>query len=149
MPEHTSIEAAKLPDVPLVNPSMASLGSIFADHDRLLHELCSLAAAAVGIDAEDQKVGYRLSSPAVRTVQSKAVPTENSGPLDGIGTGSSAHVNLAAIWPLTFSQRDTVHHLPHFDLTVDDWLKSQRQSSPTNININGLSEPARFDVAEL
>ncbi|KAI4648912.1 uncharacterized protein J4E78_008429 [Alternaria triticimaculans] len=85
MPEHTLIEAAKLAGAPLVDTLMSSLGSIFAGHDRLLHELFSLAAA-VDTDAENQKADYRLPSPAVGSVQSKTVPTENSGPLDGIGT---------------------------------------------------------------
>ncbi|KAI4681275.1 uncharacterized protein J4E88_005783 [Alternaria novae-zelandiae] len=148
MPEHTSIEAAKLPGVPLVDTLMSNLGSIFAEQDRLLQELCSLAAA-VGTDAEDHKADYRLSSPAVRTVRLKAVPTKDSGPLNGTGTSNSAHGNLTAIRPLTFNQRQPGRHLPHSDLALYDWLKSQRQSSLTNIRTNELGEPAPFDVAEL
>jgi len=146
VPVHTSVEVANLPEVPLVDAFMSSLGSIFARHDRLLHELYSLAAA-VGTDAEDQNAGYRLSSPAGRAVQSKAVPTTNTGPLDGIGTGSSAHGNSAATQPLTFNQRQPVRHLPYSDLAVYDWLKSQQQSSLTNVSANELGEPAPFDVS--
>ncbi|KAI4686705.1 hypothetical protein J4E81_008365 [Alternaria sp. BMP 2799] len=147
-PEYTSIEAAKLPGASLVDTLMSSLGSIFADHDRLLHELCSLAAA-VGTDAEDQKADYRLSSPAGRAIQSKAVPATNTGPLDGIGTGSSARGNLAETRPLTFNQSQLIRHLPHSDLAVYDWLKSQRQSSLTNASPNELGEPAPFNLARL
>ncbi|KAI4632695.1 hypothetical protein J4E80_000052 [Alternaria sp. BMP 0032] len=148
MPEHTSIEAAKLPGVPLVDTLMSSLGSIFTDHDRLLHKLRSLAAA-VGTDAEDQKAGYGLPSPAVCTVESKSVLTENSEPLDGVGTGSSAHWNLAATRPLTFNRRNPVHHLLRSDLAVYDWLKSQLDNSLANTSANELDEPAPLDVAKL
>ncbi|KAI4701924.1 hypothetical protein J4E89_010443 [Alternaria sp. Ai002NY15] len=148
IPEHTSIEAAKLPGVPLVDISMSSLGSIFADHDRLLHELCS-QAAAVDTGAEDQKAGYGLSRPTVRTIQSKAVPIENSESLDGIGTGSSAHADLAATRPLIFNQSQSIRHLSRSDVAVYDWLKPQIGSSPINISANELGEPAPFDVTKL
>ncbi|KAI4614743.1 uncharacterized protein J4E87_009338 [Alternaria ethzedia] len=146
--QHTSIEAAKLAGAPLVDTLIPIFTSKFVDYDRLLHELY-LQAAAVGTGAEDQKADYRLPSPAVRTAQSKAVPTENSEPLDGIGTGSSAHINLAAVRLMTFNKRDPVRHIPHSDLAVYDWLKSQPDNSLANISTNEPGEPAPFDVIKL
>ncbi|KAI4682663.1 uncharacterized protein J4E84_007127 [Alternaria hordeiaustralica] len=147
IPENTSVAAAKLPKTQLVDTLMSSLGSIFVDYDTLLHERYA-QVAAVGTDAEDQKAGYHLPSLAVRTVQSKAVPTENSEPLYGIGTSSSVHMNLAAR-SLMFNQRHPVRHLPHSDLAVYDWLKSQPDNSLANISANGLGEHAPFDVIKL
>jgi len=81
IPENTSIAAAKLPAMQLVDTLMPVSMPIFADYDTLLHGLC-LQAAAVGSDAEDEKAAYRLLSPAVHEVAFKALPTENPGPQD-------------------------------------------------------------------
>jgi len=142
---NTSVAAAKLPAMQPVDTLMPISMSIFADYDTLLHELYP-QAEAVGTDSEDEKADYRLLRPGVRKIAFKALPTEDPGPQDGIGTGSSAHRNLAATRRLTFNQSQPVLHLPHPDLAVYDWLKSQRQCSLTNISTNEPGEHALFDV---
>ncbi|KAI4913241.1 uncharacterized protein J4E92_009864 [Alternaria infectoria] len=148
IPENTSIAAARLPAMQLVGTLMLISMPIFADYDTLLHGLC-LQAAAVGSDAEDEKADYRLLSPAIHDVAFKAVSTKDPRPQNDIGSSNSAHRNLTTAQPLTFNRHHPVYDLPRSDLAVYDWLKSQRQSSLTNISANELGEPAPFDVAKL
>jgi len=148
IPENTSVVAAKLTAMQLVDSLMPSFESVFADYDRLLHELYP-QATAVGIDAKDEKADYRLLSPAVHEVAFKALPTTNPGSHDGIGTGSSAHGNLTTAQPLTFNRHHPVYDLPRSDLAVYDWLKPQPDNSLANISTNEPGVPAPFDVVEL
>ncbi|KAI4944370.1 hypothetical protein J4E86_009428 [Alternaria arbusti] len=148
IPGNTSFESAKLPAMQLVDTLMPNTKSILADYDTVLHELYP-QAAAVGTDAENKKVDYRLLSPAVQEVAFKALPTTNPGSHDGIRTGRSAHGNLTTAQPLTFNRHHPVYDLPRSDLAVYNWLKSQRQSSLANISTNELGKPASFDVIKL
>ena len=148
IPEKTSFAAAKLPAMQLVDTLVPISRSIFADYDTLLHGLYP-KAAAVGTDAEDQKAGYRLPSSAVRTVQSKAVSTEDPGPHDGIRTSNSAHENLTTAQPLTFNRHYPVYDLSRSGLAVYNWLKSQPNNSLANISANEPGEPVPFDVIKI
>ena len=148
IPENTSVAAAKSPAMQLINTSMPSFTSIFADYDTLLPGLCPKAAAIV-TDAEDEKADYRLLSPTVHEVAFKALPTENPGPQGGIGTSNSAYGSLTTAQSLTFNRRHPFYDLPHSDLAFYAWLKSQRETSLANISTNEPGQPAPLDVAEL
>jgi hypothetical protein len=98
IPEDTSMKAAKLPDMQLVDALMSSLGSVFADCNRLLDGIYP-QAAAVDARAKVKKADHCPDSHVARKFAFKPMPAQDIGPQDGIQTRNSPHRNSAMAPP--------------------------------------------------